>query len=258
MSQIEKVEKVESPLIEWLKVKLIGKQIPFTLFSFVPAKENDWSEFTIEEVAGLKIPVLKDLTQSERIIIDTIENNGLLATLKLQSIIRDLSRQLSLVWNELLTEINEKLDKEGEAIALGEKSKSATKELTEKRTLLTGLKDKKEFQLSTYIFPSDSEEYRMVALTDTYQSFQYAQEEKINQIYTISQDMENRSFTDLIKVGFFLASRIGSEWLDGIKLNRLTEKQVKAINAFILREANGGEEPQKSEPTENKEPELGK
>jgi hypothetical protein len=233
--------KEESPLVDWLKEKLVGKQIPFALFNFYPTAENDWSEYKSEEVSGLTFPVLRELTQSERIILDTIENNSVTSTLKLQATLRELAKGLAVYWDDVTAEIAGELDKEGEAIATGEKLKSAAKGLEQKRKALEGLKALKPVQLSQYIFASQSIEYELINGTIAYQTFQSESLEQIGAVITLSNEMQDKSFTDLVKVGFFLGSRVGSEWLEPQRLSRLTESKVKAINEFILREANGGE-----------------
>jgi hypothetical protein len=235
------VAKPESPLVDWLKEKLVGKQIPFALFNFYPTGENVWEEYKSEEICGLTFPVLSELTQSERIILDTIENNSVTSTLKLQATLRELAKALGCYWDDVLAEVAEDLDREGEAIATGEKPKAASKTLEQKRKALEGLKTLKTVQLSQYIFATQSIEYELISGTIAYQTFQSESLEQIGQVITLSNEMQDKSFTDLVKVGFFLGSRIGAEWLEPQRLSRLTESRVKAINEFILREANGGE-----------------
>jgi len=249
------VSKTESPLVSWLKEKLLGKQIPFALFNFYPSADNDWSEYKTEDVNGLALPVLSELTQSERIILDTIENNSITSTLKLQATLRELAKGLGHYWADVIEEINGVLANESAAIAVGEKPKSGVKLLEQKSKALKGLSELKPVQLSQYIFASQSIEYEMVSATIAYQEFQSESLEQIGAVITLSNEMQDKSFTDLVKVGFFLGSRIGSEWLEPQRLSKLTESKVKAINAFILREANGGEPVEDVEPsTEDVEP----
>jgi hypothetical protein len=249
------IRPVESPLVSWLKEKLAGKQIPFALFNFYPADQNDWSEYKAEDINGLTLPVLSELTQSERIILDTIENNSVTSTLKLQATLRELAKGLGEYWSDVIAEITGLLDEEAQAIATGEKPKSGSKVLTEKRKALEGLEKLKPVQLSQYIFASQTIEYEMVSATIAYQTFQSESLEQIGAVITLSNEMQDKSFTDLVKVGFFLGSRIGSEWLEPQRLSRLTESKVKAVNDFILREANGGEPVEAVEaPTEEVEP----
>lgn len=249
------VAKVESPLVSWLKEKLLGKQIPFALFNFYPQSENDWSEYKSEDVNGLALPVLSELTQSERIILDTIENNSITSTLKLQATLRELAKGLGNFWADVIAQITQELDTEAAAIATGEKPKAGSKVLAEKRKALEGLEKLKPVQLSQYIFASQSIEYDMVSATIAYQEFQSESLEQIGAVITMSNEMQDKSFTDLVKVGFFLGSRVGCEWLEPQRLSRLTESKVKMINAFILKEANGGEPLEEMEtPTEEVEP----
>lgn len=250
------IEIKDSPLVDWLKEKLSGKQIPFSLFNFYPTGENTWGEYESEDVAGFSFPVLKELTQSERIILDTIENNSVTSTLKLQATLRELAKVLSGYWDNIIKEIIDGLDKDSIAIATGEAPKSGAKVIEQKRKALVGLEALKPVQLSQYIFSSATLEYEMISGTIAYQTFQSESLEQIGSVITLSNEMQDKSFTDLVKVGFFLGSRVGAEWLQPQRLGRLTESKVKAINNFILTEANGGEP---FEPMENSEEvDLGK
>ena len=249
----------ENAMLAWLKDQLSDKKIPFSVFEFVPSSETNWDEYKKVKVAGLEIPQLNDLTQTERIILDTVRGNNLLSQIKLQKIFRELVGGLSAVWEEdILAEISTELDEEMAAIAVGE-SKTPKSKITAKVKALEGLKAKKNHELRGYLFPPTGAEdddlgHQLVAQTSSYQSFQFVNEDLFSQIYVISGNLDTQGFTNMVLVGFFLASRIGNEWLSDAKLSKLTSRQVNAVIEFITLEANGGVEPE-TEPSDNTETE---
>ena len=247
----------ENAMLAWLKDQLSDKKIPFSVFEFVPSSETNWDEYKKVKVAGLEIPQLNDLTQTERIILDTVRGNNLLSQIKLQKIFRELVGGLGAVWEEdILAEISTELDEELAAIATGE-SKSSKSKVMAKAKALEGLKAKKEYELRNYLFPPTGGEeddlgHQLVAQTSAYQSFQFVNEGLYEHIYSLTGKLDIQGFTNMVLVKFFLASRLGNEWLEDSRV--LLSKQVNAVIEFITLEANGGVEPE-TEPSDNTETE---
>jgi hypothetical protein len=78
--------------------------------------------------------------------------------------------------------------------------------------------------------------------TTAYQEFQSDYLEEISRALNIAIEMQDGSFANLMKIAFFLASRLGSKWLNPTKLQRLTESKAKSLLEFVSLESNGGEE----------------
>lgn len=218
--ELKPIEQLDSTLINWLKTRLANKKIPFALFNF--AESPDWSDCETVTVAGIELPKLGELTTIERIILDNVADNQLESQTRLQLTLRQLAKALGERW-ELVC---------GELVFDSVEEKAAVKTL----------KALKPIQLSGYIFPTDTIEYRLVAATTAYQEFQSDYLEEISRALNIAIEMQDGSFANLMKIAFFLASRLGSEWLNPTKLQRLTESKAKALLEFVTLESNGGEE----------------
>lgn len=216
---LQPVEQLDSTLINWLKSRLANKKIPFALFNF--SANPDWSDCETVTVAGLEIPKLGELTTIERIVLDNVADNQIEASARLQLTLRQLAKSLAVVWESVCEQIEFNTPEE----------KAAVK----------ALKTLKPVQLSGYIFPADTLEYRLVSATIAYQEFQSEHFEEITQALNIAIEMQDGSFSNLMRIAFFLASRLGSEWLNPVKLQRLTESKAKALLKFVAAESNGGE-----------------
>jgi hypothetical protein len=213
-------EQLDSTLINWLKSRLANKKIPFALFNF--ADDPDWSGNETVEVAGLTLPKLGELTTIERIVLDNVADNQIESSTRLQLTLRQLAKGLAERWEDVCNQI--------------------VIDSAEDKAGLKVIKALKPVQLSGYIFPSDSVEYRLISQTVAYQEFQSEYLEEISKALNIAIEMQDGAFSNLMRVSFFLASRLGAEWLDPIKLQRMTESKAKAILDFIGVESNGGDE----------------
>lgn len=217
---LQPVEQLDSTLINWLKSRLANKKIPFALFNF--SANPDWSDCEMVDIAGVNVPKLGELTTIERIVLDNVADNQIESSTRLQLTLRQLAKALAVSWERICNEIEFNTQEE----------KSAVKTL----------KGLKPVQLSGYIFPADTLEYRLISATIAYQEFQSEYIEEITQALNIAIEMQDGSFSNLMRIAFFLASRLGSEWLNPVKLQRLTESKAKALLEFIMDESNGGEE----------------
>lgn len=217
---LQPVEQLDSTLINWLKTRLANKKIPFALFNF--AANPDWSDCEMVTVAGIELPKLGELTTIERIILDNVADNQIESSTRLQLTLRHLAKALSTQWDAVCAEL--------------------VFDTPEEKAAVKNLKALKPVQLSGYIFPSDSIEFRLVSNTIAYQEFQSEYLEEISKALNIAIEMQDGSFSNLMRIAFFLASRLGSEWLNPTKLQRLTESKAKALLEFVTLEANGGEE----------------
>lgn len=213
-------EQLDSTLINWLKTRLANKKIPFALFNF--SANPDWSDCEMVEVAGLSIPKLGELTTIERIVLDNVADNQIESSTRLQLTLRQLAKALAGYWESICSQVEFNTPEE--------------------KTALKELKALKPVQLSGYIFPADTVEYRLISATVAYQEFQSEHIEEITQALNIAIEMQDGSFSNLMRIAFFLASRLGSEWLNPVKLQRLTESTAKALLDFVGLEANGGED----------------
>ena len=220
MSSCLMPEQLDSTLINWLKTRLANKKIPFALFNF--AANPDWSDCETVNIAGIDIPKLGELTTIERIILDNVADNQIESSTRLQLTLRQLAKALGERWDEVCSQVEFNTPEE----------KAALKEL---KTL-------KPVQLSGFIFPSNDIKFALVSATIAYQEFQSEYLEEISRALNIAIEMQDGSFANLMKIAFFLASRLGSAWLDPVKLQRLTESKAKALLDFVTLESNGGEE----------------
>jgi hypothetical protein len=217
---LQPVEQIDSTLINWLKSRLANKKIPFALFNF--SDTPDWSDCETVEVAGLQIPKLGELTTIERIVLDNVADNQIESSTRLQLTLRQLAKALATYWNTICEQVDFNTPEEKNAVKT--------------------LKALKPVQLSGYIFPADSIEYRLVSATVAYQEFQSEHLEEITQALNIAIEMQDGSFSNLMRIAFFLASRLGSAWLNPVKLQRLTESKAQALLDFVALESNNGED----------------
>ena len=217
---LQPVDQLDSTLINWLKSRLANKKIPFALFNF--SANPDWSDCETVTVAGLNIPKLGELTTIERIVLDNVADNQIESSTRLQLTLRQLAKALAVSWEQICNEIEFNTAEE----------KSAVK----------ALKALKPVQLSGYIFPADTVEYRLISATISYQEFQSEHIEEITHALNIAIEMQDGSFSNLMRIAFFLASRLGSEWLNPVKLQRLTESKAKDLLEFVVTESNAGED----------------
>lgn len=217
--ELKPVEQLDSTLINWLKSRLANKKIPFALFNF--SANPDWSDCETVTVAGLSLPKLGELTTIERIVLDNVSDNQIESSTRLQLTLRQLAKALAERWELVCNEL--------------------TFDSAEEKAAVKTLKALKPVQLSGYIFPSDTVEYRLISATLAYQEFQSEYLEEISQALNIAIEMQDGSFSNLMRIAFFLASRLGSEWLNPVKLQRLTESKAKALLDFVGLEATGGE-----------------
>lgn len=242
----------ESPMIQWLKRKTSEGQIPFELFNFDEIVDSSIFVGT-ENLAGLDVPVLCDLRQAEAVVLDLIDSNSGNVRLKLQYSLRVLGDCFYKFWEQILVEIEAELDKLGEEIATGDKEGKA--ELNNKRAKLAQMKRFKKAQIMGYAVSSKDDDYlSLIAETNSYQDYQDESWTELQNLITLSNELGGGGVTEWAKVSFFLASRLGGEWLSPKKFRSLTRRQVTAVNAFIAKEANGGVEPKaESEGTEGKQ-----
>jgi len=217
---LQPIEQLDSTLINWLKSRLANKKIPFALFNF--SANPDWSDCETVNIAGIDIPKLGELTTIERIVLDNVADNQIESSTRLQLTLRQLAKALATSWDAVCAEL--------------------VYDTAEEKAAVKTLKALKPVQLSGYIFPSDTVEFRLVSATLTYQEFQSEYLEEISQALNIAIEMQDGSFSNLMRIAFFLASRLGSEWLNPVKLQRLTESKAKSLLEFVGLEANGGEE----------------
>jgi len=240
----------ESPMLAWLKRKTSEGQIPFELFNF--DQEVDGSIFVgTENLAGLTVPVLGDLRQAEAVVLDLIDSNSSNLRLKIQYTLRTLGDAFYKYWGDMMAEIESDLDTLGAEIATGDKTGKA--ELEAKRALVAEMRKFKKAQIQAYALPKDDEYVRLIATTDAYTNYQEETWADLEKLITLSNELGGGGVTEWAKVSFFLASRLGGEWLQPKKLYSLTRGQVNAVNAFIAKEANGGKEPTTDTDTEGKQ-----
>ena len=240
----------ESPMIAWLKRKTSEGQIPFELFNF--DQDVDGSIFVgAENLAGLTVPVLNDLRQAEAVVLDLIDSNSGNVRLKVQYSLRVLGEAFYKHWQSVLAEIESDLDSLGAEIATGDKNGKA--ELESKRALLANMRKFKKAQVQQYALSKDDDYFSLIVSTDAYQNYQDEIWSELNNLITLSNELGGNGITEWAKVAFFLASRLGGEWLQPKKLYSLTRGQVNAVNAFIAKEANGGVEPSTDTDTEGKQ-----
>ena len=198
-------------------LKTFVGEIPFDVLTFPEA--SPYSQFTQESVGGIDVPKLKDLTAKEAVIFE-----------KLESANADRLRDVRLKTRSLGKKIKDAfgLEKSGDGIR--------------------------------YMFPEadfqQTDEYKRVAESEEFEEFFAQHEQEILDLVELYKLLGDDKILNWVKAIFFLASRLGADWLGRGDL--LLRSQIEEINKFIAIEANRGEPLEPVEATEEGEPTEGK
>lgn len=195
---MSEIRIIENPMVNWLKT-FVG-EIPFDVLSF--PESSPYDSFPVEEVGGLEVPKLNDLTAKEAVIFEKLEASS-------ANRMRDIRLKTRALGNKIKARFN----------------------LAKAQDGIRYIFPDADFQ--------QTDEYKAVAETDEFEEFFAQHEQEIMDLVELYKLLSDDKILSWVKAVFFLASRMGRYWLDNADM--LLRSQIEQINEFIALEANRGE-----------------